>query len=90
MVGAYGGYVKGSYKRQTCGYMILCQDTTMSNRGILNQGTTISDRGILKGGQPQLSFLRFRDTMLAGAKFRAPFKAPKSAPSRPLKRNVNI
>ena len=56
----------------------------------LNQGTTISDRGILKGGQPQLSFLRFRDTMLAGAKFRAPFKAPKSAPSRPLKRNVNI
>jgi hypothetical protein len=53
----------------------------MSNRGILNQDTTMSNRGILNGGPPQLSFLQFRDTMLAGAKFRAPFKSHNTAKS---------
>jgi hypothetical protein len=67
--------------------MWCCDESgTLHIKMVLCQGTTMSDRGILKGGQPQLSFLQFRETMLARAKFRAPFKSastPKFALHRP-------
>jgi hypothetical protein len=58
----------------------------MSNHcGILgSQDTKFKNLGILRRGGGKFSLFQFRDTMLAGGKFQAPFVVPKSSSSRPV------